>query len=70
MRGRRLQVLLEVEKGPATSRDVADATGIPFANVCAVLSQLHSAGFVTRKALPGSGRGKSPSIYHVPEVRS
>ena len=65
MKGRRLQVLVELEKGPATSRDVADATGIPFPNVAATLSYLYHQGVAERSELPKDGRGPPERVYRL-----
>jgi len=65
MKGRRLQIILELEKGPATSRDISDATGIPFPNVAATLSYLHHHGLAARADMPRDGRGPPERVYHL-----
>jgi len=65
MSSRRSLVLQEVEKGPSTSRDIADAVGISCANAAAVLSQLYHSGHLERTQLPVSGRGRPEALYRI-----
>lgn len=61
----RARVLSELEKGPVTSRDVAEATGIPFPSVAASLSYFHQCGVAKRRELPKCGAGARERLYEL-----
>lgn len=65
MRGKRLAVLAEVEKGPATARDIADALGYTFPCACANLSYLFHEGLLDRQELSRDGRGPRERVYRL-----
>lgn len=66
MSSRRALILKEIEKTPATSRDIADAVGISCANAAAVLSQLYRSGHLERTLLSEPGRrGRPEALYRV-----
>lgn len=65
MRGERARVLEELQRGPATAQDVADALGLSMHNASAVLSYLHSLGVLDRRVIPKAGRGPKPHLYSV-----
>jgi len=51
------RVLAELGKGPATSRDIEDATGIPVRQVSTTLNELRERGDVTRRGKVGYEEG-------------
>lgn len=63
MRGKRLAILTTVQSSPATARQVADTTGFTFPQVCADLSYLYHAGFLTRTRVPRRGPGRPENVY-------
>lgn len=65
MRGKRLAVLIEVEKGPATARDIADALGYTFPCACAYLSYLFHEGLLDRQEMPREGKGARERLYRI-----
>lgn len=65
MNGKRLLVFTEVEKGPATARDVADATGLGTTYASAVLGQLATVGILARTKLDAKASGRAEYLYRV-----
>ena len=71
MPSRRAMILQEVEKTPATSRDIADAIGISSANAAAVLSQLYRSGHLERTLVLEPGRrGRPEALYRIKPRRA
>lgn len=68
MKGKILCVFEELEKGPATCHDVANATGI-YWRICAVyLSQFYRDGLATRTEVRRGGKGAPERVYSLRSV--
>lgn len=65
MHGRRLEIFLELKKGPATPLQLSAALGVSREYTSAVLGQLFQAGHLDRDQLPCIGRGRPGVIYAV-----
>ncbi|KRG65815.1 hypothetical protein ABB27_14700 [Stenotrophomonas terrae] len=65
MRGRRLQVLQQLEQGEASADDISKTLDLDRATAAAVLSHLFKDGYVARRTLPQSGRGRPRNAYRV-----
>lgn len=65
MRGRRLQVLQELEQGEASTNDISQKLAIDRATAAAVLSHLFKDGYIDRRPLPQQGRGRPRHAYRV-----
>jgi predicted transcriptional regulator len=59
------RVIAELEQGPATSQDVAEATGMPRKHCAAYLLVLFQCGVVRRREMPVEGRGRRAFLYEL-----
>ena len=63
---RKAEILSVLERGPATSRDVADELGIPHKLASAYLGNLRFAGAVrVMQKLATGCKGRPPNLYAI-----
>jgi DNA-binding IclR family transcriptional regulator len=59
-------ILSELQLAPATSEEIADATGVPQSSVAAILVSLRAIGAVARFGDGQSSRGRRMTIWSIP----